>query len=122
MLLGPAIFFAKAAILLLYLQIFSAHRTMRIACYIVMVALTLTYWTSCVLEIAFAAPRPGETWTSLLTSGNPGKLIFFGPVQGSLAVIIDISIFILPLPVLWKLNMSLRRRIALCAVFFTAFM
>ncbi|KAL7951824.1 hypothetical protein V8C42DRAFT_339731 [Trichoderma barbatum] len=121
-LLGPAIFFSKAAILLLYLQIFSLHRTMRIAVYIVMVVLALTYWTSVPIEIAFAAPRPGETWTSLLTSGNPGKIIYFGPVQGSLAVIIDIAIFVLPLPVLWKLNMSLRRRLALCAVFFTALM
>ncbi|KAL6806622.1 hypothetical protein GGI42DRAFT_321698 [Trichoderma sp. SZMC 28013] len=122
MLLGPAIFFAKAAILLLYLQIFAANRTIRISCYVLMVALTLTYWTNTVLEIAFACPRPGETWTDLLTSGNPGKIIYFGPVQGSLAVVLDIAIFILPLPVLWKLNMPLRRRIALCAVFFTALM
>ncbi|KAM6477264.1 hypothetical protein HDV62DRAFT_373269 [Trichoderma sp. SZMC 28011] len=122
MLLGPAIFFAKAAILLLYLQIFSAHRTMRISVYILMVVTVFTYWTNTVLEIAFACPRPGETWISLLTSGNPGKIIYFGPVQGSLAVVIDIAIFILPLPVLWKLNMPLRRRIALCAVFFTALM
>ncbi|KAL7938507.1 hypothetical protein V8C35DRAFT_328564 [Trichoderma chlorosporum] len=121
-LLVPSIFFAKAAILLLYLQIFSAYRTMRIVVYIVMVVLVLTYWTGVILEIAFAAPRPGETWISLLTSGNPGKLIYWGPVQGSLAVAIDIAIFIIPLPVLWKLNMSLRRRIALCAVFFTALM
>ncbi|KAJ4861648.1 hypothetical protein T069G_02602 [Trichoderma breve] len=122
MLLGPAIFFAKAAILLLYLQIFSANRTIRITVYILMVVLTLTYWTNSILEIAFACPRPGETWIDLLTSGNPGKIIYFGPVQGSLAVVIDIAIFILPLPVLWKLNMPLRRRIALCAVFFTALM
>ncbi|KAL7907121.1 hypothetical protein GGI35DRAFT_79155 [Trichoderma velutinum] len=121
-LLGPAIFFSKAAILLLYLQIFSLHRTMRIAVYVVMALLIVTYWPSVFLEIAFGAPRSGETWTSLLTSGNPGKLIYWGPVQGSLAVIIDIAIFILPLPVLWKLNLSLRRRIALCAVFFTALM
>ncbi|UKZ76613.1 hypothetical protein TrVFT333_004320 [Trichoderma virens FT-333] len=99
MLLGPAIFFSKAAILLLYLQIFSAHRAMRISVYIVMVLLVLDYWSGEFLEIAFAAPRPG-----------------------GLALFIDIAIFVLPLPILWRLNMPLRRRIALCAVFFTALM
>ncbi|KAL6875001.1 hypothetical protein J3F83DRAFT_535429 [Trichoderma novae-zelandiae] len=120
-LLGPVIFFLKTAIWLLYLQLFSAHRTIRIIVYAGIVVTALTYWTSVPLELAYGCPRPGETWTDLLTNGHPGHIIYYGPVQGSLAVIIDVWIFVLPLPVLWKLNMSRRRRIALCAVFFTAF-
>ena len=119
-LLGPVIFFLKTAILLLYLQIFSAHRTIRIIAYVGIVVTALTHWTTVPLELAYGCPTPGTTWTDLLTDGKPAKLIYYGPVQGSLAVIIDICIFVLPLPVLWKLNMTLRKRIALCAVFFTA--
>ncbi|PTB68949.1 hypothetical protein BBK36DRAFT_2315 [Trichoderma citrinoviride] len=118
--LGPVIFFLKTAIWLLYLQIFSAHRTIRIIVYVGIVVTALTYWTTVPLELAYGCPTPGTTWTDLLTDGKPAKLIYYGPVQGSLAVIIDICIFVLPLPVLWKLNMTLRKRIALCAVFFTA--
>ncbi|RFU81869.1 hypothetical protein TARUN_332 [Trichoderma arundinaceum] len=120
--LGPVIFFAKAAILLLYLQIFTSHRPMRIAVYVGIVFTGLTYWASVPLEIAFAAPHPGETWGDLLLNGRPEKLIYWGIVQGTLAVVIDLYIFILPLPVLWRLHMSLKRRVALCAIFFTALM
>lgn len=120
LLLGPVIFFLKTAIWLLYLQIFSAHRTIRIIVYVGIVVTALTYWVSVPLEFAYGCPRPGSTWTDLLTNGMPGHIIYYPPVQGSLAVIIDIWIFVLPLPILWKLNMSRRRRIALCAVFFTA--
>lgn len=120
--LGPVIFFAKAAILLLYLQIFTSHYPMRVAVYAGIIFTGLVYWASVPLEIAFAAPRPGENWSSLLTNGHPQKLIYWGVVQGTLAVVIDLYIFILPLPVLWRLHMSLKRRIALCAIFFTALM
>jgi hypothetical protein len=122
MLIGPVIFFAKAAILLLYLQIFNSHRAMRIAVYVGLVFTGLTYWTGIPLDIAFTAPRPGETWDSLLTNGHPQQLIYWGVLQGALAVALDLYIFILPLPVLWKLNMSLKRRIGVCAIFFTALM
>lgn len=120
MLLGPVIFFGKTAIWLLYLQIFSAHRAVRIIVYVGIVVTALTYWTSVPIELAYGCPRPGSTWTDLLTNGMPGHIFYFVPVQGALAVIIDIWIFVLPLPILWRLNMSRRRRIALCAVFFTA--
>ncbi|KAJ6444955.1 hypothetical protein O9K51_03357 [Purpureocillium lavendulum] len=120
--LGPVIFFAKGAILLLYLQIFTIHKPMRVAVYIGLVLNFLIYWPSVPLEIAFAAPRPGQNWTTLLTSGLPEKLIYWGLVQGSLAVFIDLYIFVLPLPVLSKLHLSVRKRIGLCAIFLTALM
>ncbi|KAM0248269.1 hypothetical protein ACHAQJ_009510 [Trichoderma viride] len=122
MFIGPNIFFAKASILLLYLQLFGSIRSMRIAVYLGLVWTGLTYWPSIPLQIALTAPWPGETWDSLLTNGRPEKLIYWGTVQGTLAVVLDLYIFILPLPVLWKLNMSRKRRIGVCAIFFTASM
>ncbi|KAM0525736.1 hypothetical protein ACHAPE_000447 [Trichoderma viride] len=122
MLVGPIAFFAKSAILLLYLQIFIAHTDMRIAVYVGIVFTGLVYWVTIPLEIAINAPHPGDTWADLLINGQVQKLLPWGVVQGSLAVVIDLYIFILPLPVLWRLNMSLRKRIAVCAVFFTALM
>jgi len=95
---------------------------MRVAVYIGLVLNFFIYWPSVPLEIAFAAPRPGQTWTTLLTSGLPEKLIYWGLVQGSLAVFIDLYIFVLPLPVLSKLHLSMRKRIGLCAIFLTALM
>ncbi|KAL6897096.1 hypothetical protein GGI43DRAFT_107489 [Trichoderma evansii] len=122
MLVGPIAFFAKSAILLLYLQIFIAHTDMRIAVYAGIVFTGLVYWVTIPLEIAINAPHPGDTWADLLVNGQVQKLLPWGVVQGSLAVVIDLYIFILPQPVLWRLNMSLKKRVAVCAVFFTALM
>lgn len=112
---SPATFFAKSAILLLYLQIFASHKGMRIAVYVGIIFAGLIYWPTIPLDVAFNASHPGESWAD-----NLAKLLPWGVVQGSLAVVLDLYIFILPQPVLWRLNMSLRKRIAVMAVFFTA--
>lgn len=44
-------------------------------------------------------------------------LIYWGAVQGFLSVGLDLYIFILPLPILFKLQMPRRRKIQLVALF-----
>lgn len=122
MLIGPTAFFVKTAILLLYLQIFVVHTGMRIAVYVGIAATGLVYWSSIIIESITLTPHAGETWADVLTNKRSQYGITWGVVQGSAAVAIDLYIFILPQPVLWRLNMSLKKRIAVCSVFFTALM
>jgi len=121
-LLGPVIFFAKSAILLLYLQIFTVRGPVRLAVYVGLGITFLTYWPSVPLEAYFAAPHIGERWEDLLVNERPDKLLYWGLVQGSLAVFVDVYIFILPLPPLSRLSMSFRKKVQLLAVFVTALM
>lgn len=122
MLVGPASYFAKSSIFLLYLQFFSVKKSMRIAVYIGLIATFLIYFVTIPLSICYIAPHGGQTWADLLTSEEPAKLLYYGITLGSLAVALDIYIFILPLPTLAALNMSLKMRVQVMAVFSTALM
>ncbi|KAM4066412.1 hypothetical protein HRG_000516 [Hirsutella rhossiliensis] len=117
---GPAVFFAKAAIFLMYLQFFSIHRPMRFAVYVGLFIAAGTYLTSVAIAAYFGAPRPGHTWESLFASELPLRESVYGVVQGSIAICMDIYIFILPLPILVKLKMSRSKRLQLISLFGTA--
>ncbi len=123
-LLGPAIFFAKSAIFLLFLQIFvtGVHHRLQIAIWAGLVLTCLAYWAGVPLEAYFAAPHIGESWESLMLNGRPEKLIVWGNVQGSISVFLDLYIFALPLAPLAKLRLSTGKRVGLLAVFATALM
>ncbi|KAI1087033.1 hypothetical protein F5B19DRAFT_500444 [Rostrohypoxylon terebratum] len=119
-LVGPVLYFSKSAIFLMFRQVFSVHKHMRIYIYIGLIATFLIYFPSIPLSAIFTAPRVGQSWEDLLATGSPRKLIYWGVVQGSLSIVLDIYIFILPLPILVKLNLSPKKRFQLVAIFAAA--
>lgn len=119
---GPTIFFAKSSLLLLYLQLFSVQRSMRIAIYVGLVVVGLCYWAGIAVEAPFLAPHTGETWQDVVFNGRPQKSEVWGYIQGPLNVVIDLYTFVLPFPILAKLKLTRRRRIELCMVFSVAFL
>jgi hypothetical protein len=122
LLVGPASYFAKSSIFLLYRQYFSVKKSIRVAVYVGLVATFLIYFPTIPTSIYYTTPHGGLSWEDLFTSDEPYKLVYLGITLGSLAVALDIYIFILPLPTLASLNMSLRTRVQLITVFATAFM
>ncbi|GFF49232.1 NADPH-dependent 1-acyldihydroxyacetone phosphate reductase [Aspergillus lentulus] len=121
-LLGPVIFFAKSSIFLLCRQIFTIQKAMKYAIRFGLLFTFLLYWPGVGLESYFAAPHIGETWDDLLVNKRPEKLIYWGIVQGALSVVLDIYIFILPLPLLSKLQLPRKKRWQLLIIFSTAMM
>ncbi|PKX99263.1 uncharacterized protein P174DRAFT_416950 [Aspergillus novofumigatus IBT 16806] len=121
-LLGPVIFFAKSSIFLLCRQIFTIQKTMKYAIRFGLLFTFLLYWPGVGLESYYAAPHIGETWEDLLVNKRPEKLIYWGIVQGTLSVVLDIYIFILPLPLLSKLQLPRKKRWQLLIIFSTAMM
>ena len=114
-LVGPCIFFGKLAILLLYLKIFQVNRT-RYLIYAGTVACFLAYMPYVPLSAYFCSPHTGQPW-SLVVELRCSKLELWAVIQGTLAVAIDVYIFILPIPVVLGLQMSRRRKFAMLAVF-----
>lgn len=94
--------------------------SMRIAIYVGLVVTFLTYFPYIPVTVRYISPASGKSWADL--DEEPAKAIYWGIVSGSLAVALDIYIFVLPLPTLATLNMSLKRRVQLIAVFATALM
>ncbi|KAL4786386.1 hypothetical protein BJX76DRAFT_355112 [Aspergillus varians] len=118
--LSPVIFFAKASIFLLYRQIFTVEKPMKYAIRFGLVFTFVMYWPHVALESYFCAPHVGQSWNDLLTNGMPERMIYWGIVQGTLAVILDLYIFVLPLPRLWKIQRPMWKRLQIMAVFSTA--
>ncbi|KAF7171688.1 hypothetical protein CNMCM5623_004002 [Aspergillus felis] len=121
-LLGPVIFFAKSSIFLLCRQIFTIQKTMKYAIRFGLFFTFVLYWPGVGLESYFAAPHIGESWEDLLVNKRPERLIYWGIVQGTLSVVLDIYIFILPLPLLSKLQLPRKKRWQLLIIFSTAMM
>lgn len=119
---GPTVFFSKAAIFLMYLQFFGVKRPMRIAVYVGLALSFASYWTSVPIAAYYGAPHPGETWEELFVNLRPAKEAYWGVAQGVCAVVLDVYIFILPLPVLWRLHMDRAKRLQLLGLFGTALM
>ncbi|KAK6197108.1 hypothetical protein LQW54_010903 [Pestalotiopsis sp. IQ-011] len=119
---SPAFFFPKAAILLLYQQLFAIQRTTRIAIYVGMAVTFLVYLSNIPLAAVYLAPRVGQSWESLILTleANKTPMTTGGVVQSTIATLIDFYIFILPLPIITRLQMPPARRFGLIAVFSTA--
>lgn len=120
MLKALALYFSKTSILVMFLQVFSAQRHVRVLIYAGMVTTFLIYFPSVPLAAIFSAPRAGHGWDELSIHGAPEKMTYWVTVQAVLTTALDIYILVLPLPILRKLHLPLGKKLQLGAVFATA--
>ena len=76
----------------------------------------------CATFIAYAVlsiPKPGQTQLAAILSVDTAKDIPLGISQGVVGVATDFLIFCLPIPVVWKLQLPIRKRIGVLAIFMT---
>ena len=76
----------------------------------------------CGLFIAFAIlmiPRPGQSLLAAFRSLDNAKGLSLSVAQSVAGVAIDFFIFCLPIPIVWKMQLPLRKRIGVLAVFMT---
>ena len=110
---------AKLSLLLLYYQIFGPNVRFRHRIHVIMGFFFLFY---CGLFIAFAIlilPRPGQSLLADYRSLDTAKGNSLSIAQSVAGVAIDFIIFCLPIPVVWKLQLPLRKRIGILVVFMT---
>ena len=118
-LLGPTFFTAKAAILLVYLQLFSVKAPFRTAVYAGFVLDVIAYIPQLALAPIFCAPHAGHPWNFQVPQ-NCGHLSVWGIPQSTLGTVLDLELFFLPIPIVTRLSMSRRKKLAVLGVFATA--
>lgn len=116
MIVGPAIWSSKAAILALYIRIFAPLRWLRLASYTVLGLTFLFYWVTIPLTGAFCTPRRHGLWDFNVLSRCATTAVM-GPIHGAIGLAADITILILPLPIVPKLNTTMRNKVGLAIVF-----
>ncbi|KAH7114328.1 hypothetical protein B0J11DRAFT_584759 [Dendryphion nanum] len=119
---GPALFFPKVAIFLFYMQVFSSAKTVRVGSIVGIVMAFMAYFPASLVLSYWNAPHVGQSWDELILSGMTHKGVPGAITIGVASVIVDIYIFVLPLPTLARLNMPLARRVQVMSLFATAFL
>lgn len=81
------------------------------------------FYTVCLLiEVIDCTPRPGETWITAQGSKRCGKESTLGYVMAAFNVFSDFFLLAIPVPVVWKLQLALRRKVGISLVFMTGFL
>ncbi|KAI0849584.1 hypothetical protein F5Y00DRAFT_268999 [Daldinia vernicosa] len=110
----------RAATLLLFYQLFTISRSIGIAIWIGMaISLIITVWSICILSYGYANEKtrdhPDDA-DGIITMW----ILRWSLLGGTLDILIDIYIFILPLPIIFKLNLSKKKKLQVSAIFFIA--
>ena len=114
--------FAKMALFLLYYRLFALDRWTKIAIYSGMGITSCFYLATFIVQLVLCIPRPQESWTSMTCVERCSRGEGLGDVHGVFGLVSDLYIFILPLPVLYRLQMSLKKKIGVTATFLTGLM
>ena len=115
-------FFAKAALFLLYYRLFALDHWTKISIYFGIGITSCFYLATLIAQLVFCIPRPHESWTSMTCVERCSRGEGLGDVHGVFGLVSDLYIFILPLPVLYRLQMSLKKKIGVIATFLTGLM
>ena len=105
----------------LYLRLFSPKVWLRYACYIGLITTFLSYWVAIPLTGIYCAPRNRGPWDFQVFKRCTATLVM-SPVHGAVGLAADIFILVLPLPIVYQLNMALPKKIGLCVVFLMGFL
>lgn len=114
--------FAKLALFILYHRLFAVSGKTRIAIYLGAGVNTIFYVTSAVVLLVYCTPRRGESYLSTKFASRCKSPTQLGLAQGAFGLISDLYIYILPLPVLWRLQMAFRKKLGVMAIFLTGSM
>lgn len=109
--------FAKISILVLYLRLFKVNRLFRYVDFGFM-ALVVCYCTSLILAILFGCRPLARSWDSSI----PGTCINIANVDitiGGFNIFTDTAILILPIPLIWKLQITKAKLFGLLGIFGT---
>ncbi|KAI1419682.1 hypothetical protein F5Y12DRAFT_793006 [Xylaria sp. FL1777] len=105
----------KTTILLLYLRLFRIHRWFRITTYVLIAYIWLWGISEVIVAISQCTPIAYQ-WDKSLHGHCIDQLAYYRWVSVP-NVIHDVVMLILPLPIIWTLQMDVRQKLALSGVF-----
>ncbi|KAF2729275.1 hypothetical protein EJ04DRAFT_580751 [Polyplosphaeria fusca] len=110
--------FVKLTILAFYYQVFPIPNFQRV---VIGTFAFVTAWSFGCWGVTTFGCTPISKWWVPEGPGSCINLIPFGIMANLLNILTDLFIFVIPLPMLWKLRVSLAKRLALCGIFSLGF-
>ena len=68
----------------------------------------------------YGTPRIGQPWAGVAVTETCANLTTFVLIQGVLSVVLDLYIFVLPIPIVLTLPVSPQQRLSILCIFGTA--
>ena len=119
-LLLPITFMAiKCSLFMLYLHLFGPNKKLRFLVYVGMVVNVLFYSTCLGAQILVWVPSSGQPWFKTTVSPGSPMAIELGVVQSSFNVVSDFYLWLLPIGGVMQLQLPLRKKIGVAAIFMT---
>ena len=113
---APSMAFVKISIVVFIKRLFGSIRAYTIISYCLIVFITLWAFTALMVNTFQCTPVQYYYDKDLDGHCMKGQVQFF-QTMGSIALIEDVIILCLPLPVFWNLKINIRQKIALMIVF-----
>lgn len=111
----------KSSILCLYIRLFRIKASFRKTCYVFLV-FVVAWGISIVLVTIFQCSPVRAAWDKRIDDAHCFNLRAFLIGNNVPNILADICIILLPMPLIWKLELSWPRRVGICAIFVVAFM
>lgn len=108
---------AKLSIFLLYFRLFSPNPRTRGFIYFGIAFTGIFYTFASLFPIIACSPRKGETRLASLASARCAQDKILGYVMTVFNVVSDFYLLIIPMPVVWNLQMPTRKKVEVSAVF-----
>ena len=100
-------------------------KAMKIAIIVGMIFTGLAYWAGVPVVSVLCAAHIGELWDPLAGAPITRRCVkseYWGIVQGACAIVIDVYIFVLPIPAILQLQLTSKRKVQVLGVFMIAFL
>lgn len=113
-----SMWFAKTPILFLYIRLFGIKRWVRLICYITLIATLLQFIAISVLLGASCIPAgKGGDDIAEVAAVCISRGFAVGIWNGIISIITDLIIFLIPIPIVFQLQLPTRKKIGICVVF-----
>lgn len=111
-----AVFFVRASVLQLYIHLFYSTKPFRLTCYVVH-AVNFGYASATVMAACLVCRPIAYAWDPTIPGGSCGDQKSLDLFIGVFNLLMDVAVVILPMPVLWGLQMGVQKKIVLSAIF-----
>lgn len=113
------LWFSKAPIIFLYLKLFNIHRWLRYISWVTLLVSCLVYLVGLIYTLVYCPVDAGKaTFPAYQVCASANTLA--GVFSGFVSVVVDLIMFILPIPIILKLHLETSKKIGLGLTFFSA--
>ncbi|KAI9720829.1 MAG: hypothetical protein M1812_002668 [Candelaria pacifica] len=113
-----SIFLAKLSILIMFLHLFGINVAFKRVLYGIIMICSI-YTTINTFLIIFECNPVNKAWNIMAPGSCPVNIVVLAIANGAINIATDFAILVLPVPMIWRLRLPLRVKLAVVSIFMT---